>query len=75
MRITLKLRSTLTRKTESMPPSGMRACAVSGMPDGISLITIGGVDYLLTANEGDSREWGAENTESYYLNEDDRNFR
>ena len=24
------------------------------MPDGISLITIGGVDYLLTANEGDS---------------------
>ena len=44
------------------------------MPDGISLITIGGVDYLLTANEGDSREWGAENTESYYLNEDERNF-
>lgn len=44
------------------------------MPDGISLITIGGVDYLLTANEGDSREWGVENTESYYLNEDERNF-
>lgn len=33
------------------------------MPDGISLVNIGGTDYLLTANEGDSREWGS------YLNE------
>ena len=28
------------------------------MPDGISVVTIGGQDYLLTANEGDAREWG-----------------
>ncbi|MGN1001182.1 MAG: choice-of-anchor I family protein [Oscillospiraceae bacterium] len=27
------------------------------MPDGIALYTVGGVDYLLTANEGDSRAW------------------
>ena len=28
------------------------------MPDGIALVTIGGQDYLITANEGDAREWG-----------------
>lgn len=38
------------------------------MLDGISVYTVDGVDYLLTANEGDSREWGN------YLNEDERNF-
>ncbi len=27
------------------------------MPDGISVTTIGGKTYLLTANEGDSRDW------------------
>lgn len=30
------------------------------MPDGIALYTAGGVDYLLTANEGDSRAWPVE---------------
>ena len=39
------------------------------MPDGISLYEAGGKTYLLTANEGDSREWGK------YLNEDERNFK
>ena len=33
------------------------------MPDGIALYSVNGVDYLLCANEGDSREWGT------YLNE------
>ncbi|WP_166998923.1 choice-of-anchor I family protein [Paramicrobacterium fandaimingii] len=28
------------------------------MPDGISAYTVGGETYLVTANEGDSREWG-----------------
>ncbi|MCW4456890.1 choice-of-anchor I family protein [Microbacterium sp. MPKO10] len=28
------------------------------MPDGISSYTVGGDTYLVTANEGDSREWG-----------------
>ena len=28
------------------------------MPDGIAVVTIGGQDYLITANEGDAREWG-----------------
>jgi hypothetical protein len=29
------------------------------MPDGISVVTIQGKTYVLTANEGDSREWGS----------------
>ena len=38
------------------------------MPDGIALYFVNGVDYLITANEGDAREWGD------YLNEDERDF-
>lgn len=37
------------------------------MPDGISVYTVKGETYLLTANEGDAREWGSEATE--YCNE------
>ena len=39
------------------------------MPDGIAAFQSEGKTYLLTANEGDSREWGS------YLNEDERNFK
>lgn len=28
------------------------------MPDGISIYEVAGTEYLITANEGDSREWG-----------------
>lgn len=45
------------------------------MPDGISMYQANGKTYLLTANEGDSREWGEEGTANYYLNEDERNFK
>lgn len=38
------------------------------MPDGISVYTIDGVDYLITANEGDSRDWNG------YSNEVEVNF-
>ncbi|MCB9196319.1 MAG: choice-of-anchor I family protein [Flavobacteriales bacterium] len=34
------------------------------MPDAISHISIGGVDYLLTANEGDSRDYSAYSEEA-----------
>lgn len=35
------------------------------MPDGIAFLSKDGKDYILTANEGDAREWGDyENTES-----------
>jgi hypothetical protein len=29
------------------------------MPDGIAAINIGGTEYVITANEGDAREWGS----------------
>ena len=34
------------------------------MPDGLSVFKTGGVTYLVTANEGDSREWGSYNNET-----------
>ena len=34
------------------------------MPDGIAAFTAGGRTYLVTANEGDSREWGDYNNEN-----------
>lgn len=37
------------------------------MPDGISIYSYDGMTYLLTANEGDAREWGAD--ENVYCNE------
>ncbi|MCD8046166.1 MAG: Ig-like domain-containing protein [Clostridiales bacterium] len=37
---------------------------VAYMPDGISIYTVGGQTYILTANEGDSREWGSYSNES-----------
>jgi hypothetical protein len=33
------------------------------MPDGIAAVNIQGIPYLLTANEGDAREWGSGDTE------------
>lgn len=39
------------------------------MPDAVATVTAGGKTYLLTANEGDAREWGSGATE--YTNLDD----
>lgn len=41
------------------------------MADGVAAYQAGGKTYILTANEGDSREWGEEDTESFYINEDE----
>ena len=38
------------------------------MPDAISVYTVDGIDYLITANEGDSRDWNG------YSNEIEVNF-
>ncbi len=37
------------------------------MPDGIALYKANGTSYVVTANEGDAREWGSDETE--YVNE------
>lgn len=39
------------------------------MPDGISIYSANGKTYILTANEGDSREWGDEDAHTEYVNE------
>lgn len=39
------------------------------MPDGMATVSINGKDYLVTANEGDGREWGDEDSENFHLNE------
>ncbi|WP_409969207.1 hypothetical protein RFF05_04515 [Bengtsoniella intestinalis] len=39
------------------------------MPDGISMAAINGTTYLFTANEGDGREWGDEEGDNFYCNE------
>ena len=44
------------------------------MPDGIAAFTVEGTTYLVTANEGDAREWGDEDQGTFYLSEDERDF-
>lgn len=58
----------IDKKDEEYKPQTYDSLRGIRMPDGIALVNIHGRDYLLTANEGDSREWGD------YLNEDERNF-
>lgn len=42
------------------------------MPDGISTYSVNGKNYIVTANEGDSREWGEEDTPVFHLNENEK---
>ena len=58
----------IDKKDEAYSPKTYESLRGIRMPDGIALYTVGSVDYLVTANEGDSREWGD------YLNEDERDF-
>ena len=59
----------INKKDAEYAPKTYESLRGIRMPDGISLYEIGGKTYLLTANEGDSREWDK------YLNEDERNFK
>lgn len=63
-----KIAVDIDKKDETYAPKTYETLRGVRMPDGISLVTIDGKDYLMTANEGDSREWND------YLNEDERNF-
>lgn len=56
------------KKDAAYSPATYESLRGIRMPDAIALYTVGGVDYLLTANEGDAREWGD------YLNEDEKDF-
>lgn len=39
------------------------------MPDAVSVYEVNGKTYVVTANEGDAREWGEEDSEEYHCNE------
>lgn len=58
----------IDKKDEAYVPQNYDSLYGIRMPDGIALITMDGVDYILTANEGDAREWGD------YLNENEIDF-
>ena len=58
----------IDKKDEAYSPRTYESLMGIRMPDGIAAFTQNGKTYLLTANEGDSREWGD------YLNEDEVNF-
>ena len=58
----------IDKKDETYDPKTYESLMGIRMPDGIAAFEQDGKTYLLTANEGDSREWGN------YLNEDEVNF-
>ena len=58
----------IDKKDEAYNPAVYESLRGIRMPDGVALYSVDGVDYIVTANEGDSREWGD------YLNEDERDF-
>ena len=58
----------IDKKDEKYGPKTYGSLMGIRMPDGIAAFEKNDKTYLLTANEGDSREWGD------YVNEDERNF-
>lgn len=64
----------LDKKDDVYAPKTYEGLLGIRMPDAVAACTIGGETYLITANEGDSREWGDEDAGTAYLNEDERDF-
>ena len=58
----------IDKKDEQYSPKTYENLKGIRMPDGISAYSYNGKTYLVTANEGDSREWGE------YINEKEVNF-
>ncbi len=58
----------IDKKDDAYNPRTYKTLRGIRMPDGIAYFSIAGNDYIVTANEGDAREWGD------YLNEDERDF-
>ena len=58
----------IDKKDDAYNPRTYETLRGIRMPDGIAYFSIAGNDYIVTANEGDAREWGD------YLNEDERDF-
>ncbi len=58
----------IDKKDDAYNPRTYETLRGIRMPDGIAYFSVDGNDYIVTANEGDAREWGD------YLNEDERDF-
>lgn len=63
-----KIAIDIDKKDETYNPKTYPSLKGIRMPDSISVKTIDGVDYIITANEGDSRDWNG------YSNEIEVNF-
>ncbi len=59
----------IDKKDETYVPKTYESLRGIRMADAISVYTVNGTDYIITANEGDSREWGD------YINEKEVNFK
>ena len=64
----------LDKKDDAYDPQTYESLLGICMPDGIAAFTVEGTTYLVTANEGDAREWGDEDQGTFYLSEDERDF-
>ena len=64
----------LDKKDDAYDPQTYEGLLGIRMPDGIAAFTVEGTTYLVTANEGDAREWGDEDQGTFYLSEDERDF-
>ena len=64
----------LDKKDDAYDPQTYESLLGIRMPDGIAVFTVEGATYLVTANEGDAREWGDEDLGTFYLSEDERDF-
>ena len=64
----------LDKKDDAYDPQTYESLLGIRMPDGIAAFTVEGTTYLVTANEGDAREWGDEDQDTFYLSEDERDF-
>ena len=64
----------LDKKDDAYAPKTYDSLLGIRMPDAIAAYEANGKTYLVTANEGDAREWGDEELGTDYLNEDEVDF-
>lgn len=64
----------IDKKDDAYRPATYDSLLGIRMPDGIAAFEVNGKTYLVTANEGDAREWGDEDNGTFYISEDERDF-
>ena len=64
----------IDKKDDAYAPKTYEGLLGIRMPDAIAAYIVGGETYLVTANEGDAREWGDEDAGTFYLNEEEVDF-